>query len=214
MHILLMGPPGAGKGTQAANLVKELGVPHISTGDMFRAAVKEGTELGKQAKACMDAGKLVPDEVTIGIVRERLAKDDCKKGFILDGFPRTVEQADALNGILKELGLALKRVLNINVPAADLVERAVGRRICKKCGATYHVSFNPTKKEGVCDDCGGELYQRADDTKETMENRLSVYEASTRPLIEYYEKAGIYTEVDGRQPIHQVTRELLQALNA
>ena len=214
MHILLMGPPGAGKGTQAANLVKELGVPHISTGDMFRAAVKEGTELGKQAKACMDAGKLVPDEVTIGIVRERLAKDDCKKGFILDGFPRTVEQADALNGILKELGLALKRVLNINVPAADLVERAVGRRICKKCGATYHVSFNPTKKEGVCDDCGGELYQRADDTKETMENRLSVYEASTRPLIEYYEKAGIYTEVDDRQPIHQVTRELLQALNA
>ncbi|MBQ9614937.1 MAG: adenylate kinase [Selenomonadaceae bacterium] len=214
MHILLMGPPGAGKGTQAANLVKELGVPHISTGDMFRAAVKEGTELGKQAKACMDAGKLVPDEVTIGIVRERLAKDDCKKGFILDGFPRTVEQADALNGILKELGLALKRVLNINVPAADLVERAVGRRICKKCGATYHVSFNPTKKEGVCDDCGGELYQRADDTKETMENRLSVYEASTRPLIEYYEKAGIYTEVDGRQPINQVTRELLQALNA
>ncbi|MBR0283899.1 MAG: adenylate kinase [Selenomonadaceae bacterium] len=214
MHILLMGPPGAGKGTQAANLVKELGVPHISTGDMFRAAVKEGTELGKQAKACMDAGKLVPDEVTIGIVRERLAKDDCKKGFILDGFPRTVEQADALNGILKELGLALKRVLNINVPAADLVERAVGRRICKKCGATYHVSFNPTKKEGVCDDCGGELYQRADDTKETMENRLSVYEASTRPLIEYYEKAGIYTEVDGRQPIHQVTQELLQALNA
>ena len=181
---------------------------------MFRAAVKEGTELGKQAKACMDAGKLVPDEVTIGIVRERLAKDDCKKGFILDGFPRTVEQADALNGILKELGLALKRVLNINVPAADLVERAVGRRICKKCGATYHVSFNPTKKEGVCDDCGGELYQRADDTKETMENRLSVYEASTRPLIEYYEKAGIYTEVDGRQPIHQVTQELLQALNA
>ena len=214
MHILLMGPPGAGKGTQAANLVKELGVPYISTGDMFRAAVKEGTELGKQAKACMDAGKLVPDEVTIGIVRERLAKDDCKKGFILDGFPRTVEQADALNGILKELGLALKRVLNINVPAADLVERAVGRRICKKCGATYHVSFNPTKQEGVCDDCGGELYQRADDTKETMENRLSVYEASTRPLIEYYEKAGIYTEVDGRQPIHQVTRELLQALNA
>lgn len=214
MHILLMGPPGAGKGTQAANLVKELGVPHISTGDMFRAAVKEGTALGKQAKACMDAGKLVPDEVTIGIVRERLAKDDCKKGFILDGFPRTVEQADALNGILKELGLALKRVLNINVPAADLVERAVGRRICKKCGATYHVSFNPTKKEGVCDDCGGELYQRADDTRETMENRLSVYEASTRPLIEYYEKAGIYTEVDGRQPIHQVTQDLLRALNA
>lgn len=214
MHILLMGPPGAGKGTQAANLVKELGVPHISTGDMFRAAVKEGTELGKQAKACMDEGKLVPDEVTIGIVRERLAKDDCKKGCILDGFPRTVEQADALSSIMKELGLALDAVLNISVPASDLVERAVGRRICKSCGATYHVSFHPSAKEGVCDECGGELYQRADDTKETMENRLSVYEASTRPLIEYYQKAGIYKEVDGRQAIDKVTQDLVNALKA
>lgn len=214
MHILLMGPPGAGKGTQAANLVKELSVPHISTGDMFRAAVKEGTELGKQAKACMDEGKLVPDEVTIGIVRERLAKDDCKKGCILDGFPRTVEQADALSRIMKELGLALDAVLNISVPASDLVERAVGRRICKSCGATYHVSFNPSAKEGVCDECGGELYQRADDTKETMENRLSVYEASTRPLIEYYQKAGIYKEVDGRQAIDKVTQDLVNALKA
>ncbi len=212
MHILMMGPPGAGKGTQAANLVKELGIPHISTGDMFRAAVKEGTELGKQAKACMDAGKLVPDEVTIGIVRERLGKDDCKKGCILDGFPRTVEQADALTGIMKELGQSLDAVLNINVPAADLVERAVGRRICKKCGATYHVSFHPTKQDGICDECGGDLYQRADDTRETMENRLSVYEASTRPLIEYYQKAGIYKEVDGRQAIDKVTQDLLQAL--
>lgn len=214
MHILLMGPPGAGKGTQAANLVKELGVPHISTGDMFRAAVKDGTELGKQAKACMDEGKLVPDEVTIGIVRERLAKDDCKKGCILDGFPRTVEQADALSSIMKELGLALDAVLNISVPASDLVERAVGRRICKSCGATYHVSFHPSAKEGVCDECGGELYQRADDTKETMENRLSVYEASTRPLIEYYQKAGIYKEVDGRQAIDKVTQDLVNALKA
>ena len=208
----MMGPPGAGKGTQAANLVKELGVPHISTGDMFRAAVKEGTELGKQAKACMDSGKLVPDEVTIGIVRERLAKADCKKGCILDGFPRTVEQADALTGIMKDLGLKLDAVLNINVPASDLVERAVGRRICKKCGATYHVNFHPSKQADVCDECGGELYQRADDTKETMENRLSVYEASTRPLIEYYQKAGIYKEVDGRQSIDKVTQDLVRAL--
>ena len=212
MHILLMGPPGAGKGTQAANLVKEFGIPHISTGDMFRAAVKEGTELGLQAKACMDAGKLVPDEVTIGIVKERLAKPDCKKGFILDGFPRTVEQADALAGILKELGLSLTAALNITVPAADLIERAVGRRICKSCGATYHVKFNPSKKAGVCDTCAGDLYQRADDSEETMKNRLSVYEAQTKPLIAYYEKAGVYKEIDGRQAIDDVKAAMIAAL--
>ena len=212
MHILLMGPPGAGKGTQAANLVKDFGIPHISTGDMFRAAVKEGTELGLQAKACMDAGKLVPDEVTIGIVKERLAKPDCKKGFILDGFPRTVEQADALTGILKELGLSLTAALNITVPAADLIERAVGRRICKSCGATYHVKFNPSKKAGVCDTCAGDLYQRADDSEETMRNRLSVYEAQTKPLIAYYEKAGVYKEIDGRQPIDDVKAAMIAAL--
>ena len=212
MHILLMGPPGAGKGTQAAELVKEFNIPHISTGDMFRAAMKEGTEMGKKAKSYIDAGNLVPDSVTVGIVRDRLAQDDCKKGFILDGFPRTVEQADALDGIMKDLGLSLKRVLNINVPAADLVERAVGRRICKKCGATYHVKFNPSNKEGVCDECGGELFQRADDTAETMTNRLSVYEASTKPLIDYYQKAGIYTEVDGRQAIDKVTKDLVETL--
>ena len=214
MHILLMGPPGAGKGTQAAELVKAFDIPHISTGDMFRAAAKEGTELGKQAKACMDAGKLVPDSVTIGIVRERLSKDDCKKGFILDGFPRTVEQADALTEILKDLGLTLTRVLNISVPAEDLIERAVGRRICKKCGATYHTKFNPPKKEGICDVCGSELFQRADDTAETMKNRLSVYEASTKPLIDYYKAAGVYTEVDGRQSIEKVTQDLIETLKA
>ena len=212
MHILLMGPPGAGKGTQAANLVKEFGIPHISTGDMFRAAVKEGTALGLQAKACMDAGKLVPDEVTIGIVKERLAKPDCKKGFILDGFPRTVEQADALSGILKELGLCLTAALNITVPTADLIERAVGRRICKSCGATYHVKFNPPAKDAVCDACSGDLYQRADDSEETMKNRLSVYEAQTKPLIDYYEKAGVYKEIDGRQTIDAVKDAMLAAL--
>ena len=212
MHILLMGPPGAGKGTQAAELVKAFDIPHISTGDMFRAAIKGGTELGKLANSYIKDGKLVPDEVTIGIVRERLAKDDCKKGFILDGFPRTVEQDDALNGILQDLGLSLTRVLNINVPAADLIARAVGRRICKKCGATYHVKFNPPKQDGICDECGSELFQRADDTEETMKNRLSVYEASTKPLIDYYEKAGVYTEVDGRQAIDKVTAELIAVL--
>ena len=214
MQLLLMGPPGAGKGTQAAELVKKFNIPHISTGDMFRAAVKEGTELGKQAKAVMDAGGLVPDEITIGIVRERLAKDDCKKGFILDGFPRTVEQADALTNILNELGLKLSRVLNIHVPARDLIERAVGRRICKQCGATYHVKFNPTQKEGTCDNCGGELYQRKDDNEETMKNRLSAYENSTKPLIDYYKKASLYTEIDGRQPIDKVTEDLVNVLSS
>ena len=214
MQLLLMGPPGAGKGTQAAELIKKFSIPQISTGDMFRAAVKEGTELGKKAKACMDKGELVPDEVTVGIVRERLAKDDCKNGFILDGFPRTVDQADALAKILDELGIKLTRVLNIHVPAEDLIERAVGRRICKKCGATYHVKFNPTKAEGKCDNCGGELYQRGDDNAETMKTRLTTYENSTRPLIEYYKKVGIYTEVDGTQPITKVTEDLVNVLSS
>ena len=214
MHIILMGPPGAGKGTQAANLVKRYGILHISTGDMFREAVKEGTSLGKEAKSYMDAGKLVPDEVTIGIVRERLSKPDCQKGFILDGFPRTVEQADALNEILADNGIKLTGVLNINVPAADLIERAVGRRICKSCGHSFHVKFNPTKVEGVCDDCGGTTYQRADDSEETMKSRLSVYESSTRPLIEYYKKAGVYKEIDGRQDIAKVEADLAAVLEA
>lgn len=212
MQLILMGPPGAGKGTQAAELIKKYGIPQISTGDMFRAAVKEGTELGKKAEACMKSGALVPDEVTIGIVKERLSKADCEKGFILDGFPRTVEQADALEKILSELGKKLDAVLNIHVPAEDLIERAVGRRICKGCGATYHIKFNAPKTEGKCDNCGGELYQRADDNADTMKNRLSVYEASTRPLIDYYKKAGVYSEIDGRQPINEVTAALIKIL--
>ena len=213
MQLLLMGPPGAGKGTQAVKLVEKFKIPQISTGDMFRAAVKEGTELGKKAKACMDAGTLVPDEVTVGIVRERLAKDDCRKGFILDGFPRTVEQAKALEKILDELNLKLTKVLNIRVPAEFLIERAVGRRICKNCGATYHVKFNPPKADDSCDNCGGKLYQRADDNEETMKRRLSVYEDSTRPLIDYYEKVGLYVEIDGRQPIEKVTDDLINVLS-
>ena len=212
MYILLMGPPGAGKGTQAAKLVKEYGIPHISTGDMFRAAVKEGTELGKKAKACMDAGQLVPDEITIGIVRERLQKPDCANGFILDGFPRTVEQADALDGILKELSIHLTRAVDISVPSSALIERAVGRRVCKKCGAAYHIRFNPSKKDGVCDECGGETYQRADDSEETMKNRLSVYDAQTKPLISHYQKAGLYSEIDGSQEMSKVFADITSCL--
>lgn len=214
MQIIIMGAPGAGKGTQAAELVKRFGIPQISTGDMFRAAVGEDTELGKAAKAYMAAGKLVPDEVTIGIVRERLAKADCANGFILDGFPRTVEQADALKGILADLGKKLSRVLNIAVASEELIGRAVGRRICRGCGATYHVKFNAPRVENVCDKCGGELYQRADDTVETMTNRLNVYVRSTQPLIDYYKAAGVYVEIDGNQPIAKVTEDLVSVLSA
>ncbi|WP_196593810.1 adenylate kinase [Pectinatus sottacetonis] len=212
MHILLMGPPGAGKGTQAAKLVEEFKIPHISTGDMFRAAVKNQTELGKKAKACMDQGKLVPDDVTIGIVKERLSQDDCQKGFILDGFPRTVEQAKALDKIVAELGLKLTGALNIDVPAKELIERAVGRRICKKCGETYHIRFKVPAKDGICDICGGELYQRADDSEETMKNRLAVYDEQTKPLIKYYKDAGIYKQVDGRQSMDKVYSDVVAVL--
>lgn len=212
MYILLMGPPGAGKGTQAAELVAEFHIPHISTGDMFRAAVKEGTELGKQAKACMDAGQLVPDSITIGIVKERLAKPDCHKGFILDGFPRTTEQANALDCTLTDLGIKLDRVININVPVEDLINRMTGRRICKGCGATFHVTFNPSLKGDKCDKCDGELYQRADDTEETVTKRLTVYGNQTKPLIEYYQAKDLYLEIDGRQSIEEVFSDIVKSL--
>jgi len=212
MYILLMGPPGAGKGTQAAELVAEFHIPHISTGDMFRAAGKEGTELGKQAKACMDAGQLVPDSITIGIVKERLAKPDCHKGFILDGFPRTIEQANALDCTLTDLEIKLDRVININVPVEDLISRMTGRRICKGCGATFHVTFNPSSKDSICDKCDGELYQRADDTEQTVTKRLTVYSNQTKPLIEYYQSKDLYLEVDGRQPIEAVCSDIVTSL--
>lgn len=212
MYILLMGPPGAGKGTQAERLINDFKLPHISTGDMFRAAVKAGTAMGKEAKKYMDAGGLVPDEVTIGIVREGLAKPECAKDFMLDGFPRTLEQAVALDKIMADMGKKLDCVLNINVPDSELVGRVTGRWLCKDCGATYHVKFNPSKVAGKCDKCGGPLYQRDDDKAETVKNRLEAYHAQTEPLFDYYKKAGIYEEVNGLQDIDKVYADVKAAL--
>ena len=214
MKIILMGPPGAGKGTQAEKLVEVYQIPHISTGDMFRKAQKDGTELGLKAKSYMEQGQLVPDEVTVGIVKERLAEDDCKDGFLLDGFPRTVQQADALDGILKELGMTLDRVVNIEVDKAFLVDRLTGRRVCRACGATFHVTNKAPKVEGVCDKCGGELYQRNDDTIETVSNRLDVYAAQTAPLIEYYQSKGIMSSIDGSQSMEKVLADIRSALGS
>lgn len=204
MNLVLMGLPGAGKGTQAEKIVEKYAIPHISTGDMFRAAMKEGTELGLKAKSFMDQGALVPDEVTIGIVRERLSKDDCQKGFLLDGFPRTVPQAEALENILTELGKKIDYVLNIDVDQDILMERLTGRRICKNCGSTYHLVFNPPAKEGVCNRCGGELYQRADDNAETVKNRLQVNIEQAKPLLDFYETKGYLRNIDGQQDINKV----------
>ena len=214
MKIILMGPPGAGKGTQAEKLVELYQIPHISTGDMFRKAQKDGTELGLKAKEYMEQGQLVPDEVTVGIVRERLAEADCKDGFLLDGFPRTVQQADALDGILKDLGMALDRVINIEVDKAFLVDRLTGRRVCRTCGATFHVVNKAPKVEGVCDKCGGELYQRNDDKIETVSNRLDVYAAQTAPLIEYYQSKGVMSSIDGSKSMKDVLADIRSALGS
>lgn len=212
MKTLLMGPPGAGKGTQAVILAEKLGIPHISTGDMFRRAVKEQTPLGVEAKRYMDSGQLVPDEVTIGIVRERLAETDCANGFLLDGFPRTVFQAEALDDILTKLGTNLDVALNIDVDSEALIGRITGRRMCRNCGKPYHVTFSPSKVEGRCDACGGELYQRDDDKEETVRKRLEVYNAQTLPLLDYYKAKGIVVNVDGNQPMEKVTEDILAAL--
>jgi len=214
MNIIMLGPPGAGKGTQAKMMVEKFGIPQISTGDMLRAAVKEGTELGRRAKEYMDRGELVPDEVVIGIVKERLAQPDCNKGFILDGFPRTIPQAEALDKVLGELGKKIEYVINIVVPQKDLLTRLTGRRTCRKCGAMYHVLFNPPKKEGVCDKCGGELYQRDDDKEDTIIQRLKVYEDQTAPLIEYYRGKGVLYDVDGTGPIQGIFQQILKILGA
>ncbi|MEW9502737.1 adenylate kinase [Jeotgalibacillus marinus] len=204
MNIVLMGLPGAGKGTQAEQIIEKYEIPHISTGDMFRAAIKNGTELGLKAKSFMDQGNLVPDEVTIGIVHERLSKDDCQKGFLLDGFPRTVAQADALDSLLTDLGKKLDYVLNIKVEQEELMKRLTGRWICKTCGATYHTIFNPPAVEGICDKDGGELYQRIDDKPETVKNRLDVNMKQTQPLLDFYSQKGVLKDIDGQQDIKKV----------
>jgi len=212
MKIILMGGPGAGKGTQANPLVEKFHFPHISTGDMFRAAIKNGTEMGLKAKSFMDAGGLVPDEVTIGIVAERLAQPDCTDGFLLDGFPRTLAQGAALGQILDRLGMKLDGVINIEVDEAVLIPRLTGRRVCRACGASYHMIFNKPEKEGVCGQCSGELYQRSDDNVETAQNRLNVYNQQTEPLIAFYQEQGLIKRINGDQPIEQVFADILKAL--
>ncbi|MDG0873717.1 adenylate kinase [Paenibacillus thiaminolyticus] len=212
MNILFMGPPGAGKGTQAERIVAEFGIPHISTGDAFRKAMNEGTPIGLKAKQYIDQGLLVPDDVTVGIVRERLTQPDCEAGFLLDGFPRTLAQAEALDGILTELGRKLDHVIDLSVDRDLLLARLTGRRICKSCGATYHVMFNPPTQAGVCDKCQGELYQRSDDTEEKVGTRLDEYINKTAPLLEYYGNKGLLREVDGEKEIDTVTSEIVSLL--
>lgn len=206
---MLMGLPGAGKGTQADRITEAFHIPHISTGDMFRSAVKEGTPLGLEAKSYMDEGQLVPDRVTIGIVKERLGKDDCAEGFMLDGFPRTVPQAEALDDSLLEMGKTLDHVIYIEVEEEELLRRLTGRRICRDCGATYHVAFAPPQNEGVCDRCGGLLHQRDDDKEETVAKRLQVNLEQTQALLDYYKDKGNVCKIDGQQSIEAVTQNIL-----
>ena len=214
MRIILLGPPGAGKGTQAVGIVEKYNIPHISTGDIFWKNIKEGTDLGKKAKEYMDQGLLVPDELTVGLVTDRLSQDDCKNGFMLDGFPRNVAQAQQLGQYLNSVDLALDRVINIEVDKDILVGRAVGRRICKSCGATYHVEFNAPKNEGICNVCQGELYQRADDNEETVSKRIQVYLDETKPLADYYSNEGIIANINGEQSIDKVFADIVDALGS
>jgi adenylate kinase len=214
MNIVLLGAPGAGKGTQAARMVEEFALPHISTGDIFRKAVADGTPLGLEAKRYMDAGELVPDEVTIGIVKERLAQPDCEAGFILDGFPRTVPQADALGTALASMGRALDAVVLVDVPSSALVARLTSRRQCRACGRIYNTMGEMPAEADVCDSCGGEVYQRADDSVETVTNRLAVYEANTQPLIEYYRELGLLRTVDGDRDVDDVYSDVAALLHS
>ena len=204
MKVIMLGAPGAGKGTQAKRLAAEYNIPHISTGDIFRANIKGGTELGKKAKAFMDAGQLVPDELTVELLLDRVKADDCAKGYILDGFPRTIPQAEVLTDTLAKTGEQIDYAINVDVPDSNIVDRMSGRRSCPKCGASYHITFIPPKKEGICDNCGSELIQRDDDKPETVQNRLAVYHEQTQPLIDFYANKGVLRTVDGTKDMKEV----------
>ncbi|MEJ2182532.1 MAG: adenylate kinase [Nitrospirota bacterium] len=212
MRLVLLGAPGAGKGTQAKKLIEKYGIPQISTGDLLRKAVADGTSLGKEAKAYMDKGELVPDSVVLGMVKERLDQPDAREGFILDGFPRNTAQAKALDEMLGGMGMPLDGAISVDVPSGDLMKRLTGRRTCKQCGQMYNVYFNPPRKEGVCDNCGGELFQRDDDREETIRKRLEVYEAQTAPLAEYYKDKGILKSVDGTGSIEEIFERMTAAV--
>ncbi|MER5857859.1 adenylate kinase [Streptomyces sp. NPDC059688] len=213
MRIVLVGPPGAGKGTQAVRLAEKLGVPHISTGDLFRANISRQTELGKLAKSYMDAGNLVPDEVTIAMAKDRMEQPDAENGFLLDGFPRNVSQAEALDQLLESEGITLDAVLDLEVPEDEVVKRIAGRRICRNDSShVFHVTYSPPKQEGVCDVCGGELYQRDDDTEETVRKRLEVYHTQTEPIIDYYKAQGLVVTISSLGPVDEITQRALEAL--
>jgi adenylate kinase len=209
---MLFGAPGAGKGTQAKFLIEKYGIPQISTGDILRAAIADGTKMGLEAKKYMEEGKLVPDSTIIGIIRDRLAKEDCQKGFILDGFPRTLPQAEALEELMKDLKISLDKVISLNVPDELIVGRITGRRVCNDCGASFHVEFNPSKENDKCDFCGGKLITRKDDTAETVAKRLGEYHAQTAPLFDFYKDKGILAELDGTKEVSEVTEDILSIL--
>ena len=214
MKIVLLGPPGAGKGTQAKSISNRYSIPHISTGDIFRKNISEGTPLGIEAKGYIDKGQLVPDEVTINMVKDRLTWEDCKNGYLLDGFPRTVAQAEALEGFLADRNEKLDTALSIEVPSSFILERMTGRRVCPSCGASYHVKFNPPTKDGVCDVCGSDIVQRKDDTEETVSERLEVYERQTQPLIDFYNNKNLLSTVDGTKAINEVFESICSILGS
>ena len=212
MQIVLFGPPGAGKGTQAKFISEQYNIPHVSTGDILRENVREGTALGKKAKTYMDKGELVPDAVLIDIIKERIQKPDTRKGFLFDGFPRTIPQAESLDEILDDINKKLDAIVNIDVGTSELVKRLSGRLTCRNCGATYNIRTNPPKVDSICDACGGELYQRADDTEAAIKNRIAVYKKQTAPLIDYYKKKGILVDIDGEREIDEVRSDIMKAL--